>query len=232
MRDGTRSDGRSLRLSSTDSAPLGRQLRLRDGDLLLSVNGVPFQGGEKELASKIAEGRGNPVALTFQRGNHQIMVLSQTARLGQWEECPALAVDTVNRLNPDVLSNWEILVARDGRYDLHPLNNSILALIAAPVWLLQMRLWITGAALIAAAMVAAAVSPLMLLAVYLAGGLHFWHAGPKYVRKDRIARGLTPQIVLAAGSERAAHAAYLRLEPTARFLFAPVPPTTVTDKIA
>jgi hypothetical protein len=213
----------SLRLTDPQSSPAGAALRLVDGDLLLAVNGMPFHGDAKELAARLAQGKGKPSALTLQRGSETLIVLSDTARLGQWEEVTKVKVDAKDRINPDILSNYEIFRSRTGSYDLQPLKSGILALIAAPVWLLQMRLWSLGASLIAAAMVAFAVSPLMALAVYLVSGLHIWRAGPAYFRADRKARGLQPHLVLAAASERAAHASYRKFEPQAQFLFSAAP---------
>jgi hypothetical protein len=214
----------TLRLAAPPATPLGRLLCLREGDRLCAINGQPFAGDEKALAAQIATaGGGRPVALTFRRGAALFTVLSPTARFGLWEEVPASPEEGMTRINPAVLGNWEILADRTGCYDLHPLSAGLLALIAPPVWFLQMRLWVPAAALVAAGMVAFAVAPLMLLAVYVAAGLHVWHAGPRYFRKDRMARGMTPLAVLAAPGERAAHAALLRLEPSARFVFAPPP---------
>jgi hypothetical protein len=218
-----------LRLAGPHSTPVGRLLCLEEGDLLCAVNGQPFDGDEKALAERMAAGGGKPQALTFRRAGNLFTVLSPTARLGVWEPVLAPAETGLSKINPDVLTNWEILADGENAYDLQPTSPGILALIAPPVWLLQMRLWVPAAALTAAGMVALAVSPLMLLAVYIAGGLHIWHAGPRYFRKDRVARGMSPRVVLAAPSEKAAHAAFSRLEPAARFAFARAP---ASDKAA
>ncbi len=218
-----------LRLVGPQATPIGRSLCLQEGDLLCAINGLSFDGDERALFDRFAAAGGKALALTFRRGTALVTVLSPTARLGIWEPVSAAPEEGLARINPDVLTNWEILADREGLYDLQPLAPGLLALIAPPVWLLQMRLWVPASALIAAGMVALAVSPLMLAAVYIAAGLHIWHAGPRYFRKDRMARGMAPLAVLAAPSERAAHAALLRLEPSARFVFAalPAPPKEV-----
>lgn len=201
--------------------PAAERLMLRPQDRLVAVNGTAFQGTEEDLVLRFTKAKGRALALTFARGDLAITVLSDTARLGTWSEAPLSSPPHEGeRLNPDVLTNWEFLADRAGVYDLHPLRSSSLALIAPPIWLMQQRLWLPLSALIAAAMVAAAVSWLMFLAVYLMAGLHLWHSGAAYFRKDRLARGFTPRIVLAAPSERVAHQSYLRIEPAAQFLFA------------
>lgn len=202
----------------------GAALRLQPDDRLIGVNGVAFAGSAADLDDLFAKATTRALALTFRRRDQTVTLLAGTAHLGEWDQVAgdAAALDT-GRINPDVLINWEVLGNSAGAFDLHPLRGSALALIAPPLWMLQMRLWVPGAALVAAAMVALAVSPLMFLAVYLTAGLHLWHCGPRYFRNDRTARGLTPRVILAAPSETAAHKAYLRLVPDARFVFAPAP---------
>ena len=213
-----------LRLLSPGTTPKGVSLCLKSGDLITALNGAPLHFEGAEIAAAITEAKGNPVALTVQRGGKGYNVLTDSARLGPWEPLAAVADAGTARINPDVLRNWEILRGPGGIYDIQPLSPSPLALLLPPLWLLQMRLWIPGAALIAAGMVAAAVSPLMFIAVYLTAGLHIWHTGTRYFRKDRLGRGMSPVMVLAAPSERAAHATYARFEPAGRFVFAPPPP--------
>jgi len=218
----------NLQLFDPGSTLLGRELRLQSGDILVAINGFPFHGDEFELRSRLAASK-DPVALSFLRDKNMIVVLSSTARLGTWQSIPAVEMTEMTRINPATLVNWEILRAVDGIYDIHSLSGSLLSLIAAPVWLLQMRLWIPAAAFVACAMVAAAVSPLMGVAVYMAAGLHIWNGGHKYFRKDRQSRGMKPHVVIAASSERAAHAIYKKLEPEARFLFDRSAPASQSD---
>lgn len=218
-----------LQLFDPAATLLGRELRLQNGDILLGINGVPFYGDDFELRTRVGSSK-DPVALSFLRGSNSFVVLSSTARLGTWQAIPAVEMVEMTRINPAVLVNWEIQRSPDGTYDIHSLSGTFLALIAAPVWLLQMRLWIPAAAFAAGMMVSFAVSPLMAAAVYMAAGLHIWSGGHKYVRKDRQSRGMKPHMVIAAASERAAHAIYKRIEPQSRFLFdSPEPAPSETE---
>lgn len=221
----------TLRLIGDAVSPKGHDLCLEAGDILVAVNGQAFLGDERALYTLFAGRGGHPLALSFWRVDQMITVLATSPRLGTWESCAPVATAGLTRLNPTVLTNWEIMRDQTGSYDLHPLTGSILALVAAPVWLIQMRLWLPGAALIAAIMVTAVVSPLMCVAAYLGAGVHMWHSGPRYFQKDRMARGLRTHMVLAAPSERAAHAAYRKHAPNAQFLFAP-PAATATQGAA
>lgn len=218
----------NLQLFDPSSTLLGRELRLQNGDILVGINGFPFHGDEYQLRSRLASSR-DPSALSFLRDKKIFVVLSSTSRLGTWQAIPAIEMTEMTRINPATMVNWEIMRTVDGIYDIHSLSGNFLSLIAAPVWLLQMRLWIPAAAFIACAMVAVAVSPLMAMAVYLAAGLHIWSSGHKYFRKDRQSRGMKPHMVIAASSERSAHAIYKKLEPEARFLFDSSAPSPKPD---
>ena len=209
----------TLRISEPGSTILGRDLCLKSGDILETINGRIFRGTEADLEKRFREQKQGPMALGFRRGDKSFAVLAPSHRLGYWIETQAPADVAENVINPLVLRNWEILADQNQVYDLQPASPGLLALIAPPFWLLQMRLWIPGAALLAAAMVAVSVSPIMFTAVYLASGLHIWHAGPRYFRKDRKARGMAPLMVLAAPSEKAAHLALHKIHPSAIFAF-------------
>ena len=223
-------ENKALRLLGPGATPKGRDLRLRDGDVLVAVNGQAFSGSEKDLSALFIEANGHALVLSFHRGSTLFNVLSTSSRLGAWEPIDWSPDLSPSKLNPDVMTNREFFRGANGLYDVQPLAPGMLALIAPPVWLLQMRLWVPSAALIAAMMVAFAVSPLMAIAAYLAAGMHIWHSGPKYFRNDREARGFLAEIVIAAPSEKAAHAAYTRLNPDTRFVFSPEPqPSTEQD---
>lgn len=211
-----------LELHRPEASVAGRELCLQAGDVLVAVNGQDFDGNRETLREMFRESKGRQLALTFLRGELQFTVLSATPVLGTWIDIDALpGLDDMRPLDPDVMSNWEVFRSRDGVYDVNIMRGSLLALFFPPLWLLQSRLWALFGAVVAAAMVAAAVSQFMLIAVYLTSGLHFWHMGTKYVRKDRMARGMHAYIVLASPSERALHAAYAKIHPEDQFLFGP-----------
>lgn len=207
-----------LRLSGRLTAQ-GSALALRKGDCLVAVNGIAFAGDQSALSASLAAAFRNRLALTFQRGEVEFTVVSEGCDVGAWEKVAATAHSQREPLLVDLLCNWEIVRAADGRYDIFAQQSSLLTLALAPIWLLQMRLWGLFAALGATIALGAAVAPLFGAALYLAAALNVWRFGPGYVRKDRKARGLTLHAVLAATSEADAHAAYCRLFPTACFVF-------------
>ncbi|WP_420023881.1 hypothetical protein ACN9JG_07400 [Cereibacter azotoformans] len=208
-------DATSLDLASL--LPAGSALHLQPGDRLCRVNGRPFTGSPEDLAARFGTG---PLALGFRRGEIDFTVLAETATLGRWQPAPAPALAEGPRLHPEALRNWEVLAAPDGTYDIQPLPCSSLALLATPLWLLQMRLWGLAAALAAGVALALAVQPWFAAGVYVLAAIHVGRAGAAYLRADRKLRGLMPRAVLAARSEGEVHTTWALLEPRARFLFA------------
>jgi hypothetical protein len=208
-------------LAEVPARAAGRRLGLLAGDLLLAVDGHGFTGTASDLQRSIAARAGKPVALTFQRGPDRLTVLANRADLGQWAPVAAPALpEEVVPLDPDRLSNWEILRAPDGRFDVIRTGPSLMATLLPPVWLLQMRLWVPCATFVTALCVALAVSPIASTLVWAALCLHLRQAAPAYLRADRGARGLAFHGVLAARTEAAALAAHLALNPGDRPLFA------------
>ena len=215
----------TLWLKDVPARAAGRALGLAAGDILLAVNGRAFTGTPAHLAMRLAERSGKPLALTFQRGPNRLTVLVNRADLGIWDSMAASAItdEDMQRIDPDRLSNWEVMRDAEGRFDAVCLTPSTLATLLPPLWLLQMRLWVPFATMVTALVVTAAVSPYAIALVWAALGVHLHRAGPAYLRADRRGRGLRLQSVHAAPSEATAHAAHLALFPNDRSLFAPSP---------
>lgn len=216
----------ALRLRGESLAAAGRRLGLRSGDVLTAINGIPFRGDEAALAARFAARGKTGLALTFLRETQSFTVLAETAALGRWESIPFApggAEEEHKRIDPAGLRNYEVMRSVDGLYDLHPTEASVMALIAPPLWLLQARLWVHGAIVVAALVAAAVVSPLLSAVVWLASGLWVRRQAAHFMRMDRHGRGLGFAGVIAAPSEREAHARHLAVHPEDRYLFAPEP---------
>lgn len=210
----------TLRLAEVAPSAAGRGLGLRGGDVLVAVNGRGFHGDVASLSALAGNG-GTALALTFQRGGAEFTVLARTAALGRWESVAALAEDGARRrIDPAVLQPWEMMRAPDGTYDIFPQHLPMLGLALPQLWLLQMRLWVPCAMLVAAVVAGGIVHPALALAVHVAGAAHLRWTHAMYLRLDRRARGLSFHMVLAARGEARAHAAHRALYPDDRYLFA------------
>ena len=206
----------TLALAPGGLARAGWALCLRPGDVLVAVAGRPFLGSTLDLAHHFSPDD-QPVALTFRRGEAVFSLYAPTPALGRWEpvEPPASLV------LPDLPSGppHNRVVMRDaaGEFEVLDQTPSLLALIAGPIWLLQMRLWLTLATHAATLAVAGLVSPWLALPLYAALSLHLWRRGPCILLSERRIAGALPVACLAAGSEAEAVATFRQLEPEARY---------------
>ncbi len=215
----------TLRLIDVPAGTAGRRLGLRGGDLLVAVNGRAFAGDVGALG-RMFEGAAL-AALTFQRGGAEFTLLAGTATLGRWESVPAPADDPARRrIDPAFLHGWEVMRAGDGSYDLIARHLPATAYVAPQLWLMQMRLWLPCAMLVAAVAAGFIVHPALALAVHAAGVAHLRWSHALYQRLDRRGRGLSFHMMIAARTEAAAHAAHRALHPGDRYLFAPQPKRT------
>lgn len=210
----------TLRLKDLPAGSAGIGLGLRPGDLLVAVNGKGFTGDHATLRVMFGSGA-RDMALTFRRGLAEFTVLATTPDPGRWDPVPAPPDDGGRRrIDPALLRNWEVMRANDGSYDIFPHRLPATGLIVPQLWLMQMRLWLPCAMLVAAVAAGVIVHPLLALAVQAAGAAHLNWAHAIYLRLDRRTRGLDFQMVVAARGEAAAHAAYRAVQPEDRYLFA------------
>lgn len=217
----------TLRLRDNGAGAEGRRLGLRGGEVLLAINGRPFRGDDDMFNRRFDARAGKPLALTFARGTEEFTVLAETGKLGRWEIIAAGPLPETDegaaRIDPEALRNFEVMRSDKGIYDLYPAVPPVLAALAAPVWLLQMRIWAPGATLVAALAASALVSPWLASLVWLAAGLWVRRAAAYFVRSDRKLRGLAWDGMIAARTEAEAHAKHLARYPGDRNLFAPAP---------
>lgn len=203
------------------AGPGALALGLRSGDVLVALDGVPFTGGPRELAAQFLP-TPRRHALTFDRRGLRRTVLCDTHRIGSWtrrevETAPVAAEDAA--LNPERLRNWVVFRGLDHEYDAQPVGRPLLALIAPPLWLSQMRLWnglAVWACLLAMAVPAGWIAVLI---VEILTGLYFWRCGPALFRSQRMARGMRPFAVLAARDEASLDIAVRAIEPRLRSVY-------------
>lgn len=213
----------TLRLREGSVTPEGRRHGLAGGEVLLAVNGLPFEGGETALATRLAMRKGKPLVLRFGREGGDLLVLAATMGLGRWEPvaAPPAAADEAARIDPDRYRNYEVMRDAAGQYDLFCVSLPMIAMMAPPLWFLQMRVWSPVATLLAALAAAAIVTPWLSVVVWMAAGLWMRGAALPLLRADRLARGLSPAGLVAARSEAEAHAAHQARMPGDRCIFCP-----------
>lgn len=227
-------DALYLRIESP--GPHGTPIGLRAGDILFAINGVQLHGTEGNFRDRFGKTDGRTCALNVLRGDSGFIVLATHSDLGKLVPMTPTAVQLrdidrlrTGRLYPHHMINWEVYRNRDGQYDLQPLTPSLLALVAAPLWLVQMRLWAALAMMVGVAVIAIPTGWIMTAIIYGLASIYVWRAGPALFRADRLAAGLKPHAVIAATNERGAHRGFAELEPRARFIYAPQAPDAFDD---
>lgn len=210
-------DFAGLILSRPDAA--GRALGLIAGDMLVALNGLPFDGTESTLFSRFSGGR--LIALTFQRGKTERLVLARRADLGLWRKGPSLIKSEggYRRLYPQAMQNWEIWRSGEGLYDVEPASRSLTLALLPPLWLANRRLW--GPLAIWAALGLPAIAMGLWPAIVMQAliNAYFWREGKAMLRADRLARGFEPWAVLAAASETALHSQIMKIDPNMRYVY-------------
>jgi hypothetical protein len=214
----------TLVLARCGARDAGAALGLRKDDILVAIDGVEWRGSVTALRARMA-GADRPAVLTFRRGETGLNVLATTSDLGQWQNTPAAPAPFGLPTMTDRMCNWEVMLHPDGSHDLIALRPALLALVAPPLWLAQMRLWTLLATLGAAMAIALPGGALLVGFVWAAAGLHLWRAGDRHLRVARMAEGCRKIGVVAAVSEHDARAAWAAVSPGARFRFDAGPAT-------
>lgn len=197
----------------------GARLLLQPGDILIAVNGVPFAHEEKELTAKVSTACKGKCALTFLRDTSEFTLLTTTMDLGVWEKYDAVKNVERKRISPGALNNWEIYRNEEGLYDLQVKAPSLFALVAAPLWLAQMRLWTPLATICAVLIITLPFGTWMATAVYGISCVYVWRNAQDLFKSDRITRGLEPFAVLAAPNEKSVHLLCQKFDSPMVFLF-------------
>lgn len=223
----------TLALVPRSLTPAGAALGLQGHDTVESLGGEVFRGGISAFesaflrASGRSDGRGGAVALGLRRGDAVLTVLVTTPRLGHWRAVdagPPLAGSAPSGKELAALQNWEIRSDGHVLFDLVSLRSPGLIegaarLLLAPLWLVQARLFLPLALMAVLLLASVPAGPLAVLAVALLFCGWVLREGTALWRRDRAERGLGDLTVLAAPTEAAARAAFVRLHPEARFLF-------------
>lgn len=204
----------TLRLSRIPLTMQGHDLGLRPGDLLVGIDGRPWQGSMLGLRTyfRTAPQR----VLTFLRNDVAFSVIATTAALGTWE--PAEAPRTLADVLPDgqPLVAWQVLAGPDRRIELIPMRPALLALALPLFWLAQNRMWAWFATLVGTLALSILASLVLAALVWACFGLHLWRNGAVHLVRERIAAGSRPLAVLAATDAEEAARVWANLSPGGR----------------
>jgi hypothetical protein len=214
----TPSSASTLKLIRCGIDDRGRALGLHSGDVLLAVDGKPWNGSAQAFRARLAQGK-KPAALSFLRGDCVLTVLSDSGDLGRWESVPLPTTQAPAIGHVEQLCNWEVMAHPDGTHDLFPRRPSVLALLAPPLWMAQARLFSLLTTLFAALALALPGGFLLVAGVWIAAGLHLWRNGVNHLQQDRQQAGYRTRGVVAARNETEARNAWIAISPETRFRF-------------
>lgn len=210
----------ALRLCRCKVSDPGHALGLRSGDLLIGIGLSPAGADIQQLHAAFAPG--DPVMLTFQRGDVTWPVLVSRADLGPWAQTEI--TDHYGMVHRPGMHNWAVVTNASGITDIISMGQPLLALVLPVLWLAQQRLWTLAGTVVAALAVALPAGPWLMMAIWIGAGLHLWRSGPGYLRADRKASGWHTRAVIAARSEADIMRLWVQLNPGAQFRFKSPPP--------
>lgn len=208
----------------------GARLMLQPGDILIAVNGVPFAHEEKDLTPKVSTAGKGRCALTFLRDDDEFTLLTDTMDLGIWEKFPAVQTAQTKRISPGALNNWAIYRNGEGLYDIQCLAPSLFALVAAPFWLAQMRIWTPLATVCAVAIITLPFGNWIAATVYGICCIYVWRNANDLFKTDRIARGLEPYKIVAAPNEKSVHSMTQKFNAPMIYLFSKAATETTSEE--
>ena len=182
--EGEKSSNRAaslLRISGLGNRSRANGLRLKNGDVIVAINGEPFHGNENDLQEALTLDNVETRALvTVSRGNVLFDIITAGPLGGAYEFAePELANDISEAFatyQVDDIDNYEPYeVMRNIRRDclIFSSTHTQLPYLFPAVWLLQNRIWEPMFAVIAAYGFSIVVNPLLFLLIYVLTCVYF-----------------------------------------------------------
>lgn len=233
-----------LRLNGLGSRSRANGLRLKNGDVIVAVNGQIFNGNENDLNEVLTlEDVEARALVTISRGTVMFDVLTAGPLGGNYEFAePELANDITQAFQTyqvDAIDRYEPFEV------MRKINRECLVFSAIPtqlpyvfpaVWLLQNRIWEPMFAVIAAYALAIVVHPLLFALIYVLTCVYFGRGQVGILRSYGLFHEHTLWLCVAARSIEQAQAICRQIDPRCNFRFShvgpPAPPETNEDEVS
>lgn len=233
-----------LRLNGLGSRSRANGLRLKNGDVIVAVNGQIFNGNENDLNEALTlEDVEARALVTISRGTVMFDVLSAGPLGGDYEFAePELANDITQAFQTyqvDAIDRYEPFEV------MRKINRECLVFSAIPtqlpyvfpaVWLLQNRIWEPMFAVIAAYALAIVVHPLLFALIYVLTCVYFGRGQVGILRSYGLFHEHTLWLCVAARSIEQAQAICRQIDPRCNFRFShvgpPAPPEADEDEVS
>jgi hypothetical protein len=224
-----------LRLNKRGMGRLARSLRLREGDVLVAVNGEQFQGDAKALKAFFDADENSDEShrflLTFWRKGVFFHLLVEAELKADFEFCDAETALEILRRFPELsfapLETYEVYeVFRDIRRvcAMHSTKPDPLATYLPALWMLNRRLYYPMLAVTVVYAISLLAHWAMFLLAYLLISLYARRAQLTLLRSYQLFEERLFWFVLAERSEEAAQATCRLIDPEIRFIFDTAPP--------
>ena len=233
-----------LRLNGLGKLSRANGLRLKNGDVIVALNGKTFNGNENDLNEALTlEDVEARTLVTISRGTVMFDVLTAGPLGGDYEFAePELANDITQAFQTyqvDAIDRYEPFEV------MRKINRECLVFSALPtqlpyvfpaVWLLQNRIWEPMFAVIAAYAIAIVVHPLMFALIYILTCVYFGRGQVGILRSYGLFHEHTLWLCVAARSIEQAQATCRQIDPRCNFRFSqvgpPAPPETDEDEVS
>ncbi len=221
-----------LRLNGLGSRSRANGLRLKNGDVIVAVNGQMFNGNETDLIEALTlEDVDARALVTISRGAVLFDVLTAGPLGGNYEFTePELANDIAQAFQTyqvDAIDRYEPFeVMRKSTRDCLVFSAipTQLPYVFPAVWLLQNRLWEPMFALIAAYALAIVVHPLLFVLIYVLTCVYFGRGQIGILRSYALFHEHSLWLCVAARSIEQAQSICRQIDPRCKFRFSHVGP--------
>ena len=227
-----------LRLNGLGSRSRANGLRLKNGDVVVAVNGQMFNGNENDLIEALTLEDADARALvTISRGAVLFDVLTAGPLGGSYEFTEAELANDISQAfetyQVDAIERYEPFeVMRNATRDclVFSATPNQLPYVFPAVWLLQNRIWEPMFAVIAAYEFSIVVHPLLFVLIYVLTCVYFGRGQVGILRSYALFHEHTLWLCVAARSLEQAQAICRQIDPRCDFRFShvgpPAPPET------
>lgn len=226
-----------VRLKKTSGKRVSRQYLLADDDIILAVNGTPWNriGSVTEAIVRVLDRGKRPVLLTVYRDQRLFSLFVDAPIDCQTEVLPAqeaqgLPSDGLARPVWEIrgMSNFAIFADTLDDADIFEMRMSFLAMAFPPFWLIARRLWAALVSLVCVVLTAFILNTVFGIVVYLILCIYISRRQHQLFEFAMRSEGKQKRMILAAPAEAEAQKSAMAFHSAFKFKF-PLPESAQSD---
>ena len=214
-----------IRIKSVGRGSYASQLRLREQDVLVAIDGLPADSDIQKLEEQLKMIEGS-ILLTIFRSGHFFSVFADQDPGYILEYAPSdISEEVASKLRSHVIENpksyrsYEALRNVSRGVFLFEAEYSSFATLLSPFWLLNHRMWEPLFAVLATYAVCFLIHPLLFLVIFVLIAGYFHRAQTKLIRGYGLYQEYYFWMVLAARSDQEAMTVCRQFDPKCQFKF-------------